>query len=401
MTTTELSPVLPPAPTGQESTTAKERNGSRVRLFFADHLRVALIALVVIHHLTISLAVPIPGLWYFEAANSTVADELFGLLLLLIDQSFFMGAFFLIAGYFTPSSYDRKGAGAFLRDRVIRLLIPMAAFWLLLSPVTELLAALGSPQHQPITITWSSYLNSIGPGPLWFVEVLFLLSGAYAGIRVLLRSRVPERSPERYAPPTVRMAALFTLGLATATFIFRLAVPVGYVLPVFDLPTPGYLPQYVALFVVGVIAARRDWFRSMPDRMGWIGFAASGVATVVVFLPSLLGGLQTASFEGGFHWQAAGYALWDSTMAVGMFCGLLMVFRRWANRAGRIWNELSRSAFGVYVLHPPVLVVVAIPVAVAPIDPVLKLLVAVMVAIPACFGVAGLVRRLPGVSRVL
>jgi hypothetical protein len=40
-------------------------------------------------------------------------------------------------------------------------------------------------------------------------------------------------------------------------------------------------------------------------------------------------------------------------------------------------------------------------VGLAPIDPPLKLLVAVVLAIPFCFGVAGLVRRLPGVSRVL
>ena len=399
MTTTELSPVLPVVPAGRELIEAKAGAGSRARLFFADHLRAALTALVVIHHLTISLAVPIPGLWYFEAPTSTFPAEVFGLLLLLIDQSFFMGAFFLIAGYFTPSSYDRKGAGAFLRDRVIRLIIPMAAFWLVLSPLTQLLAALAS--HQPITIDWSGYLTSIGPGPLWFVEVLFVLCAAYVALRLLLRRRVPERSPERYAPPTLRMAALFTLGLAAATFIFRLAVPVGYVLPVFDLPTPGYLPQYLGLFVVGVIAARRDWFRSMPDRLGWIGFAASGVATVFLFLPSLLSSLTTGGFEGGLHWQAAGYALWDSTMAVGMFCGLLMVFRRWGNGAGRIWNELSRNAFGVYVLHPPLLVLVAIPMVLAPINPLLRLLVGVVVAIPVCFAVAGLVRRLPGVSRVL
>ena len=400
MTVADVYPVLGgPAPAAQEATLSKAGARAGVRLFFADHLRVALIALVIVHHLTISLAIALPGLWYFEVPNNNRVAEVFGLLLLLIDQSFFMGAFFLIAGYFTPFSYDRKGAGAFVRDRVIRLIIPMAFFWLVLNSVTEALGALGS--HQPLSFGWGAYLGSIGPGPLWFVEVLFLLSVAYLGLRLLRRHRVPERSPERYAPPTIRLATLFTLGLAAATFLFRLVVPVGYILPVFDLPTPGYLPQYAGLFAAGVIAARRGWFHSMPDRLGWIGFAASGVVTVFVFLPSLLGGLPNASMFGGLHWQAAGYALWDSTMAVGMFCGLLMVFRRWVNRTGRLWRELSHNAFGVYVLHPPLLVLVAIPVALVPIDPLLKLLVAVLVAIPFCFAVAGLVRRIPGVSRVL
>lgn len=402
MTTAELSPhpVLPAAVSAElESTLPKTAAASKTRLFFADHLRVALTALVVIHHLTISLAATIPGLWYYEVPSRSTPALVFGLLLLLIDQSFFMGAFFLIAGYFTPSSYDRKGAGGFLRDRVIRLIIPLAFFWLVLSPVTETLAALGS--NQPLSFSWSAYLGSIGPGPLWFVEVLFLLSALYVVARLLLRGRVPERSPERYAPPTIRLAALFALGLAAVTFVFRLAVPVGYIMPVFGLPTPSYLPQYVGLFAVGVIAARRGWFHSMPNRLGWAGFAASGVVTVFVFLPSLATGAAGDTFAGGMHWQAAGYALWDSTMSVGMFCGLLMVFRRWANSAGRLWSELSRNAFGVYVLHPPLLVLVAIPVGLAPIYPLLKLLVALALAIPLCFAVAGLVRRLPAVSRVL
>ena len=36
-----------------------------------------------------------------------------------------MGFFFLLAGYFTPASYERKGAGAFLTDRFVRLGIPL------------------------------------------------------------------------------------------------------------------------------------------------------------------------------------------------------------------------------------------------------------------------------------
>ncbi|MBO0701955.1 MAG: acyltransferase family protein [Candidatus Dormibacteraeota bacterium] len=392
MAAAELPLTLPAAASANEA-------GAKTRLYFADHLRAALVALVLIHHLTISLAIALPGLWYFEVPNDSRPALVVGLLLLLIDQSFFMGAFFLIAGYFTPPSYDRKGAGAFLRDRVIRLIIPLGVFWLVLNPVTLALGAVGS--HQPVSTGWDAYLSSIGPGPLWFVEVLFLLSAGYVGLRLLLRRRVPERAPERYAPPTLRLAVLFTLGLAAATFVFRLAVPVGYILPYLELPTPSYLPQYVGLFAVGVIAARRGWFHSMPDRMGWIGFAASGLVTVTVFLPSLVSGAATGTFAGGLHWQAAGYALWDSTMAVGMFCGLLMVFRRWTNHAGRLWNELSRNAFGVYVLHPPLLVLVALPIALAPIAPLLKLLAAVVVAIPFCFMVAGLVRRVPGVGRVL
>lgn len=47
-----------------------------------------------------------------------------------------MGAFFLLAGYFIPGSYDRKGTGPFIKDRLIRLGIPMLVFYFVLNPLS-------------------------------------------------------------------------------------------------------------------------------------------------------------------------------------------------------------------------------------------------------------------------
>jgi len=45
-----------------------------------------------------------------------------------------MGLFLLISAYFVPGSFDRKGASRFLKDRLIRLGIPMAVYSWVLSP---------------------------------------------------------------------------------------------------------------------------------------------------------------------------------------------------------------------------------------------------------------------------
>ena len=42
-----------------------------------------------------------------------------------INQAYFMGLLFLISGYFSPQSLDRKGPARFVRDRLIRLGIPL------------------------------------------------------------------------------------------------------------------------------------------------------------------------------------------------------------------------------------------------------------------------------------
>lgn len=101
--------------------------------------------------------------------NNDHVAQLVGILLILIDQGFFMGTFFLIAGHFTPASYDRKGAGGLLRDRVVRLLIPLFAFDLVLGPLVTIPILVAD--HAPVSLSLGTYLSIARPGPLWFVEV--------------------------------------------------------------------------------------------------------------------------------------------------------------------------------------------------------------------------------------
>jgi fucose 4-O-acetylase-like acetyltransferase len=48
-----------------------------------------------------------------------------------------MSAFFLLAGYFTPRSFERKGSKQFLIDRLIRLGIPIAIYTTILVNINE------------------------------------------------------------------------------------------------------------------------------------------------------------------------------------------------------------------------------------------------------------------------
>ncbi|MHC4582607.1 MAG: acyltransferase family protein, partial [Planctomycetota bacterium] len=50
-------------------------------------------------------------------------------------QAFSMGLFFLISGYFTVSSYDRKGPRRFFKDRLLRLGIPLLCYDFVIGPL--------------------------------------------------------------------------------------------------------------------------------------------------------------------------------------------------------------------------------------------------------------------------
>ncbi|MCK2218873.1 acyltransferase family protein [Actinomadura sp. ATCC 31491] len=349
------------------------------RIAAIDNLRVVLTALVVAHHAAVTYS-HIP-LWYYnEPAKDPSAVGLD--ILITVNQAFFMGFFFLISGFFTPGSYDRKGAGPFLRDRLIRLGIPLLAYLLLLRPLVELGIY---AEHRDVPY-WRFYLATWDPGPMWFVEVLIVLALAYAGWRAL---RAPLAA--RPAPLRLWQVALFTLGLAVVWSLWRIAVPTGTYVPVLGLPTPDFLPQYAAMFVLGCVAWRRGWFETLPRRAIPVAFTAAGVATLAL-LPLVTGGGPLA--------QPA-LSLWHAVFSVSVIIGLTVWFRERWNRQGPRGRFLSRNAYTVYITHPLVLVALGWALRGLAAPAAVKFAVMLVLALPLCWGLAALVRRLPGAGRVL
>src|SRR5215218_2871833 len=103
--------TTPPRPVA--APVAAQRTG------FLDQIRLVLTGLVILHHSAIMFGAP--GGWYLKMPTGQLAERVAFTLFVSDDQAFFMGFFFLMAGYFSVASYDRKGALPFLRDRLVRL----------------------------------------------------------------------------------------------------------------------------------------------------------------------------------------------------------------------------------------------------------------------------------------
>ena len=383
----------------------------RARLYDLDHLRASLVILVVLHHLALVYGAAAP--FYYQ--EPPFDDPLAFLLLLcfvLLNQSWFMGALFLLAGYFAPGSVDRKGAAAFLRGRLVRLGIPFLVGIVLLEPLSRLGFFLMPASLTGITTppTWSSYPGLLGLGPLWFVAMLLAFSVGYAGWR-MLAGRYPLLSANRCARPGPLGVAAFILALALASYLLRMIVPLGEQVSLFvsflNFPTIAYLPQYVAFFVLGIAAYRGQWLGDLPGSVGFAGFAAAILAWVILFPLAVSGRLfslefsESALFIGNGHWQSAVYALWDSATAVGLCVACLVLFRRFFNGPGRVGGFLSRHGYAVYLIHSPIIVYLAFSLRGLDLAALPKLGVAAVVVIPACFVAAYLLRKLPLASKVL
>ena len=383
----------------------------RARLYYLDHLRACLVILVVLHHLALVYGAAAP--FYYQ--EPPFDDPLAFLLLLcfvLLNQSWFMGALFLLAGYFTPGSIDRRGPGFFLKARFARLGIPVLAAIFVLEPVSRLGFYLMPASLTGITEapTWSTYPALMGLGPLWFVAMLLIFDCGYAGWRMLTSRRPPASASKPSFPGYLGIGA-FIVALALASYLIRMVVPLGEQVSLFvsflNFPTIAYLPQYLGFFVLGAAAYRHNWFRDLPGSMGLAGFVAAIAATVLLFPLAISGQMfsveaaESAHFAGNGHWQSAVYALWDSTTAVGLCLGFIVLFRHVFDGQGRVGGFLSRHGYAVYLIHSPIIVYLAFSLRGLDLAALPKLGVAAVVVIPACFVAAYLLRKLPLASKVL
>jgi glucan biosynthesis protein C len=376
------------------------------RMFFVDNLRVFLTILVVVFHLAITYGAT--GSWCYRERPTTELAEILLSVFVILNQFYFMGLFFLISGFFVPGSVDRKGGLSYLKDRLVRLGIPLVVFALLLSPYIEYIKGITEGYFSgSLGDFYLAYWQrmDLAPGPLWFVEVLLAFTIIYLLVRAawdwVKRYISQSNSAPTSQPLTHAKIIAFILVLAPLNFAVRLLIPIGEEWNHLGI---GFFPQYILLFAAGVLSYRNGW---LPDLHIGIRRVWSIVALLTLFaipLFMIAGGAadDVTPFTGGLTWQSAVLGSLEAIFCVSMAIMLLGLFRQKIDRQGRFGKLLSRNAYSVYIIHPLVIIPLAYMLRGISIDPLIKFFLVAPLGVSLCFAVAQfLMRRIPYSDRVL
>lgn len=375
---------------------SEKRPGGKI--VYIDYLKVILIVLVVLHHAFITYGAP--GSWYFQQKTTLLAALFPMTVFVSANQSFFMGFFFFLSALFVEPSYLKKSADRFLADRLKRLGIPLLFYSLILSPVLNYSAEhYGYGQHHSFTEYMSGYHHWIDFGVLWFVAALLIFNMVF----LLLKSiRFNVKLTMNF--PTNAQLIVIGIALGLISFLTRLVFPIGWSLSPLGFQL-GCFPQYILLFIAGLIAYSNKWLDQLNLKQGvQLAFMARMMVLVVlptIFIVFLFLKLPSNYFKGGWNIISLIYSLWEQITGLMIMGALLSIAKFKWNNDSSFLSRLAPNAFGVYILHPVFLISLSLLVQGWTVDPVLKLFLVGPLAVAASFLFVSLIRKVHFIRSVI
>jgi len=324
--------------------TIKEKlTNRRDRVYWMDNLRTFIIFLVVLYH--VGGVYEAAGMWgWFWIVDDPDTIAWVGILGIVID-TFIMATMFLISGYLTPASLENKTAWEFLKAKFTRLMVPWMVAVLTLIPLYKVifLYSRGLPQEH-----WSTYFHITNPNSqnwLWFLPLLFCFDLVY-----LLLKKANIKFPNLSLRTAV--LAAFLIGLV---YSFGMGFLVDFrswtLTPLIDFENERLLVYFMA-FLIGVLCYRQDVFAQKPKSQV-LYIVACSTAWIPVTL-QIFARLFPILYPEGFEITPPYRLIWYASFLLSTFCmTYLMVetFWRYFDRTGKLWRELSKNSYGVYIIH--------------------------------------------------
>lgn len=365
-----------------------------MRLAWIDNLRALMIIFVVMIHAAVTYS-GFGGWYYVENEHVGMGSTLFFALIQTFTQAYFMSLLFMISGYFTRKSLERKSSLKLLSGRFYRLGVPLLVYIFLLHPLNVKMV-------YPDLDLLDFYKNGIlglrffsWTGPLWFVEALLIFTIIY-----LLLRKIPFMKREISWAPTTTTILFLILFITVVAFVIRLFFPIGTDVTNLQL---GFFPAYVVMFFYGIIAHRQGFFTAMDYRKSirWL------IVSLTVGVPGwllimLFGGPSKGEMliAGGMNWSALFYALWESFICVTLIFSLAGIFLHRFNSQNKFQHFLSDNAFGVFVFHAPVLIAISLLLKGFILPAVPKFILVFSLAVTASFLVSWLIRQVTPLRRI-
>lgn len=350
------------------------------RYYFLDNLRWATVLLVLLYHIFYNFN----SVGVFGGIGG-FAEHQWQDLVCHILNPWFMTLLFVVAGASSRYALQSRTPGEFRRERTRKLLVPstlgLFVFGWILGMLNMRAAGAAIPQEVPFLVKYLIAIPS-GIGHLWFLQDLFLFSL----LLLVVRKAVDVERVDRWLSGLSRSA----LWLVMVAFFATLLVAAQSQI---DNPTAAqgllnlYRPiYYFVTFLCGYYIFSSERIHTfLAENVA--PFAAVALVGCVGFCREFYGGDYTS--------PEAVQGLWCGLYCWAMTLFMLGAAKRWADRTTPLAGYLTRSSFGVYVVHMTICTASCLWLKTSGLPVWAIYLVALVVTFVGSFALWELLRRIP------
>lgn len=335
---------------------------------YLDNIRVICVLLVVVYHV----------INVFNCAGSMIHYNTEGIAALdnigYAVYPWFMSILFVVAGASARMSVEKRGVRGFVAQRTKKLLVPLVASMLTISPAVMAFSVFVKGEWGEFSKIPAPALFVVlilaGSAHLWFIGQLYLTSLAALIVQAIDRKKTLEKLGER--------AGVFVL-IALALPLFVLA-QFGNFLEVMR------IPLYFVLYLLGYYVFSSE---KVLERLKNIKIPLAVCALVLLPIQAYFS--FGVSFSVCVNYPLPHLYAWITVLAVFAFYDKL-------NFTNKVFSYLKKVSFGVYLFHYLPMMVISYYIVEKMKLPVLLDYAAVLVlSTVAAFAVTEILRRIPGI----
>ena len=351
------------------------------RLDHLDATRAFALLLGIVFHACLSFMPVFMG-WAVQDVSTSPLVAMF----MTVSHSFRMEAFFLLAGFFSHLTFHRKGAGEFVRSRVLRIVVPFVVGWFILRPLVVSGWIMGSASLRGDVNVWAGLLGGLqslstlpagifAGSHLWFLYYVAMITTLALAVRGMLTIT------GSWHGALVRRADALVAWLANSPFsLVIFAMPTAAALwsmrfwgmdtPDQLLPNIPALVIYGGFFILGWMLSRQRELISQFARLTlsrWI-LAGLGIAAIL-----LLGDIER---DPGHPHYIAAHVAYAVSYALTMWSLVFLTiggFEKLCSRPNAFVRYVADSSYWMYLIHLPIVVWLQVAVAELPLHWSLKL----------------------------
>ena len=299
------------------------------RLIYFDNIRAIIILFVVIFHATCVFATKD----YWSVIRSP-EPTFFANIIFLCGDSFMMGSFFMISGYFTMLSLEKYSTSIFIKKRIYRIGIPLLFVAIILNSLQEyILVKTGWINDFNL---YAYILNGEWKYHLWFLINLIIYFLFTLSVKKYIF--IIDKHIEKKSTTLPMILILFLLPIVTI-----LLLTIAKVYPIRGIINSSDILMYLPFFIVGLFLKNNQNLMYRFERIPI--YISLSIATVSIYF--------VTTYTGKVHGN-----LWLALLLYFIFLAkwfsISLVFnlsKKYLNRRFTILDYLSESSYSIYLVH--------------------------------------------------